>query len=573
MRETKENGGIFARRWRRSTGVGVAVAICVVAILIGVPASVPSRTSGAPAAPLASNGYPVETPVVSLAPSFPTPIHHVILVWSENRELGQEMRDAPFLKQMATTYSLAGQFYSVRHGSEPDYLAATGAIDPVVYRTGKYNITNVADQLNAAGMTWQALMEGMPETCDNQDSWGTGYENTHDPFPQFTDVWQHRDAYCRDHVLPFTLDDWTAELNSSNVPNYVFITPDIFDDQHSGSIQAGSKWLQSVISPIINSSIWSSTAVIMTFDEGVDTSNSGFNQSFGGNIYTAVISPYARMGYNSTHPYQTYSILTTTEWLLGLGNLGTANDNATTHPPMKDLFSFTGRLAPTPATVVTGFVTNTTTGVGIGGAHVVITSGTFANGTDTGPGGAFTLRVNPGRYEFYVTANNYENLRVDKLAESTSPMNFSLTAAPNTLYTVSGKVTDSKTKAGISNAQILITATDVRKETNTSSSGSWSWTLKDGTYNVTASKSGFVSQTQVVEVEGANVGGINFALVPTAQSPAAAPNGSPSAFLLPLAGSGTRAFSEPFSEVVLPPLLESFLLEGIVGLGSVMRVL
>ncbi|MFI5414165.1 MAG: hypothetical protein ACHQ16_00610, partial [Candidatus Lutacidiplasmatales archaeon] len=50
-------------------------------------------------------------------------------------------------------------------------------------------------------------------------------------------------------------------------------------------------------------------------------------------------SPYAVPGFNSSTQYDDYNLLTSTEWLLGLGHTG-HNDNWSANSPMQDLFSF-----------------------------------------------------------------------------------------------------------------------------------------------------------------------------------------------------------------------------------------
>jgi PKD repeat protein len=439
-----------------------------------------------------------------------TPIQHVVFVWFENHELGQVLRqNAPFEHYLASKYALSGQFYSVRHDSEPDYLAATSGVDPDAFRTGGYPYTNVGDLVDKAGLTWGAYFEGMPSPCYNQYDWTTGYEVTHDPFVQYTDVW-HNWTYCTHHVLPMT--DWNSTLASGSVPNYIWLEPSIFHDQHSGTLGAGSSWLESVLNPILNASWFASTVIFVTYDEGLSTDDSGFNSSYGGNVYTVAVSPYARSGYNSSHPYQTYSLLTTTEWLLGLGSTG-QNDSWSAYPPMKDLFTFGSSPPGSEPYTVSGTVTNSSNGQPIGGAHVVVADSSYARGADTGTYGFYSIYVPAGAHSFYVTDNNYNVVPATIVNVTKSlTVNFQLTPAPIDLYPITGSVTDASTHATLVGAQVLINGGGLTKETTTDANGTYWWPLLNGTYVVQAVEPGYVTGSRTVTISGHGLYGVNFAL-------------------------------------------------------------
>jgi acid phosphatase len=445
----------------------------------------------------------------------------------ENRELNDILAfKAPFEHQLIQRGALSSQFYSVRHNSTPDYLAATSGIDPNVFRTGGYNVSNIGTLISNAGESWISYFEGMPQTCYNKYDWLSGYEVTHDPFVQYTDVWHNgggsRSHYCQTHVVPFNQPQWNASLATGNIPNYVMIEPSIFHDQHSGSVQAGSAWLQSVISPIFNSSVWSSTAIFVSYDEGLGVSEAGFNHSFAGNIYTVIVSPVTPAGFNSTHPYQTYSILTTTEWLLGLGRTG-QNDSWALFPPMYDSFSFTNSKT-VGGFKVSGTITNGTSGLPIPGAHIVVTnqgtiSSGYANGTNALAKGAYSMRVPSGTWTIFVSENGYTTPPPQTLVVSGGPVpneNFKLYPQPFTLFAVSGTVTNAQTKAPIAYLQILFTSGGFTKEVQTDSSGYYVQPLTNGTYQVNAiGYPNYVNQTKTITVNGSQVRGIGFKMVPT----------------------------------------------------------
>jgi len=71
----------------------------------------------------------------------------------------------------------------------------------------------------------------------------------------------------------------------------------------------------------------------VTYDEG--STNAGFGNYHGGQVPCIVVSPFENRGYRSTVQYSHYSLLATTESLLGLGSLG-KNDSIAV--PMYDVF-------------------------------------------------------------------------------------------------------------------------------------------------------------------------------------------------------------------------------------------
>ncbi|MCI4324406.1 MAG: alkaline phosphatase family protein [Thermoplasmata archaeon] len=295
--------------------VGVAIVLVGAALLGAVP-------SGSTAvAPLHADSTPV----------YPSPIRHVVILYFENAEVGSVLANGSYFAYLADHYAFASQYYSVEHYSLPNYLAATSGIT-----TNQFKVTKtkqIGDLVGNTGRTWGAFLEGMPYPCDPNSS-GT-YDINHNPFMMYYDVVSNT-AKCDSHVVNFTA--WNADVAASKLPNYSFVVPNNTDDGHDTNVSVANAWLQTWLPPLVNGSLFSNTVFFLTFDEG--TSNLGINGgSGGGHIYMAAVSPYTVGGYNSTTQYDDYDLLTTTEWLLGLGHTG-HNDNWTTHPPMEDLFSF-----------------------------------------------------------------------------------------------------------------------------------------------------------------------------------------------------------------------------------------
>ena len=178
----------------------------------------------------------------------------------------------------------------------------------------------------------------MATNCSQTVSSDNLYYPKHNPFVYFTDITGNHgsgatSSYCQSHVVPFT--QFAIDVANNNLPNYVFVTPNICDDAHDCSLATGDNWLASVVPQIINSSEFASTVLFITYDEG--STNLGVQGSRGGGqVACIVVSPFAKSGYQSQVQYSHYSLLATVEAIYNLGNLGRNDATATV---MQDLFT------------------------------------------------------------------------------------------------------------------------------------------------------------------------------------------------------------------------------------------
>ena len=97
---------------------------------------------------------------------------------------------------------------------------------------------------------------------------------------------------------------------------FTFVTPNLCSDMHDCSVSTGDSWLAGFLPRLLGSSEYRAgkTAIFVTFDEG-----SGSNQ-----IVTIVVAPPVHAGARSATAYTHYSLLRTTEEMLGLALIGNA---------------------------------------------------------------------------------------------------------------------------------------------------------------------------------------------------------------------------------------------------------
>jgi phospholipase C len=194
--------------------------------------------------------------------------------------------------------------------------------------------SHLADQIERAGLTWKSYQESMGAPC-GLVSHG-GYAVKHDPFAYFDDIngWNgsalQPPPRCAEHIVDYS--QLAVDLAAGNVPDYAFITPNLQDDMHDGSIAAGDAWLAREVPSILTSDAFAKGGVLfLLWDEG-------------GGVIAAddppfiAISPNARPGYVSQVSYDSSSYLKTVEALLGVEPLPCSATPAAV-PTMNDLFT------------------------------------------------------------------------------------------------------------------------------------------------------------------------------------------------------------------------------------------
>jgi phosphatidylinositol-3-phosphatase len=253
---------------------------------LGVTVSVSAGAS--PAAAAAPCG------TTTTAPTY----QHVIWIWMENHSYSAiigNTAQAPYINSLAGQCGLATNYHNVSHPSLPNYIAGTSglAVSSLSPFTSDCSpskrCSTSAPSIFGQGESWKAYEESMPSNCDK-----------------------------------------------STLPAFSFITPNLIDDMHDGTTAQGDSWLSANVPNILNSSEYTSgtTALFITWDEGTGGSsgeNCATNTTDAScHVATLVISPSTAAGSTPGTLFNHYSLLGTTEQLLGLPALGQAGSTATT---------------------------------------------------------------------------------------------------------------------------------------------------------------------------------------------------------------------------------------------------
>ena len=249
----------------------------------------------------------------------PPQFAHVFVVVEENHSFNDVIGNSnmPYLNSLVSAGGLATQYYADAHPSLPNYFVLTTGEGTSITGTegdffsGVVTEDNVVRALTAAGKTWKCYAESLPSPGYLGIDTGN-YVRRHNPFSYLSDV-QNSSSQAA-NVVQFP--QLAADLSNNALPDYAFIVPDVADDAHNcplgmttcsdtEKLANADQWLATNIKPLLSSSAFQNSVLIITFDEGDDTDLS----HGGGQVATVIVGPRAKPGYRSTTLYQHESTL------------------------------------------------------------------------------------------------------------------------------------------------------------------------------------------------------------------------------------------------------------------------
>ena len=413
----------------------------------------------------------------------------------------------PYLNSLISQYGLANSYYANVHGSFPDYaMLTTGELITLagwgLPSDFPISIDNLAREVTAASKTWKVYAQSLPQVgYTGGDVYP--YVKRHNPFAYTTDVLNS--TAQAGHMVPFS--QFATDLAANALPSFSFVVPDEEHDaedcpgggsscSESVKLSTADQWLQSNISPLFsNSAFMQSGVLVIWWDEGdsADTANGG------GRVAIVLAGPTIKPAYRSSTFYRHENLLRTIVEGLGLGFPGASIY-------VQSMAEFFGTAPPSGS--VSGSVSDSS-GIALAGASVSFSGGSTA--TDASGNYSFA-NVPAGSYNITASDSGYNSvtLPVTVTAGTNSTLNFQLSASTsNSPGTIAGTVTNISTGAAISGA----TVTHDGISTTTGTNGGYAFSsVAPGTYNVTASHSGYFNQTKSVTVNSGATSTLNFAL-------------------------------------------------------------
>jgi hypothetical protein len=241
---------------------------------------------------------------------------HVVWIWMENRTYDSVISgngEAPELQRYADDCALATDYHGITHPSLPNYIAATagstlGITDDCGPDDCPRDKSSLFGQVAHAGKGWKGYAESMTSKCDH-----AGYGNyapRHNPAVYFTPI----AAQCRKRDVPMGGSGGRfAHALANGLPAFSFVTPNLCNDGHDCTTTVADTWLGKWLDRITASPAYTAgnTVVFVTWDESERASPDN-------HIATVVIAPTVDPGSRVGTRFDHYSLLRTTEKLLGL---------------------------------------------------------------------------------------------------------------------------------------------------------------------------------------------------------------------------------------------------------------
>src|SRR6266487_1734977 len=353
------------------------------------------------------------TVLTSLRPLAATPpglqFDHIVIIAMENQNYGSVIgsSSAPFINSLAAQGTTTTNYHSYgANAFSGDNINGCSAACYVALISGSDNGvsdgysccvagTTLVDQLQSAGLTWQAYCES-----------GCPRGNDHFPFTGFASDANSPDIFAGSSV---TTSQFITTANSANPPNLLWFTPTDNHNMHDNSVSSGDSYLKkflvgngTVLAPASGSLLASSlfrnsqyrTLLYLWWDEYDPSPNVEY-----GNMI--------KKGYTSTASYDEFSSLRMLETNWNLGTLV----NSAKALPMPDIFGTIGPLPLStsfnllPLTPIVNATVNLTAIVS-GGTLPYSYSWSFGDGA-TGTGLATThAYTSTGNYSVTLTAQD-----------------------------------------------------------------------------------------------------------------------------------------------------------------------
>ncbi|MGH3155159.1 MAG: alkaline phosphatase family protein, partial [Streptosporangiaceae bacterium] len=328
----------LASRSRPAVLLGAAIS-ALTCVALCAPASASAHTIAPAGATAKASSSPCGT--VTTAPTY----KHVIVIMDENESYSDIIgsSQAPYINSLASECGLASNYHNITHDSLPNYLGITSGLtyktllpydeDCLPSASCEVKGNNIFHQASS----WKEYAESMPSACDKSDS--GNYAPKHNPSVYYTDL-----STCKTDDVPLGTASNSPLVkqfrSESTAPAYSYLTGNLCDDMHgttgceSGLIKAGDTWLSTWIPLITSSKVYQSgdTVIFLVWDEGAGgtTGEKCYNNTTDQScrVPAIVIAPSVKAGTVVSTQLDHYSLLKTSEQLLGLPQIGQAKSAA-----------------------------------------------------------------------------------------------------------------------------------------------------------------------------------------------------------------------------------------------------
>lgn len=275
---------------------------------------------------------------------------HLWMITEENHSYEAVIGNSemPYLNSLAAKYGLATQYYSEQHNSLSAlmWLVAGKPITSDDNAAACFNVDNIARHLIAQGLTWRSYQEDLPYPGFSGLS-NLNYVRRHNPIIDFTDTCALSQAI---NSVPFT--QLATDIANHATPNYAYLTPNLQNDAHDGTLASADYWLSQHVPAILDLPEFQPGGdgiLFLVFDEGTlggwqdNRCTAAISNNCGGHVAALLIGPQVKPGYKSAVRYDHANLLRTICDGMGFSSCPGAGAVAN---PMSDFFNVVNIATP-----------------------------------------------------------------------------------------------------------------------------------------------------------------------------------------------------------------------------------
>jgi hypothetical protein len=241
---------------------------------------------------------------------------HIWIVTEENHSFEEVIGNPsmPYYNSLAAQYGLAAEYYSNQHNSISAlmWLVAGQPVTSDDNAVSCFKVNNIVRGVLSLGLTWKSYQVDLPYPGFPGLS-SEHYVRRHNPLIDFTDSCSGKQAL---NSVPFT--QLSTEINKNDIANYIYISPNLDEDAHDGTLARADQWLEQELPAILARPEFAPGGdglLFIVWDEG-DLANdkrcsARLQSGCGGRLATLVIGPQVRPHYQSSTRYDHANLLRT----------------------------------------------------------------------------------------------------------------------------------------------------------------------------------------------------------------------------------------------------------------------
>ena len=216
-----------------------------------------------------------------------------------------------YLDEMGVKSNCEPGHYYLLNNYDPGYFG-NGEVDTIdTYTIPPSSLRSIGDVLLAKSVSWAYYGEGWDQYVQNPLDPNNVYCNICNPFQYQTSI-MAKPAVRKAHLQDTT--DLYAAIKDGTLPAVAYVKPGGLNDGHptSSKFDIFEAFTKKIVDMVQNNqSLWASTAIFITVDEGGGYYDSGYIQPLdffgdGTRIPLIVVSPYSKGG-NVVHDYSDHA--------------------------------------------------------------------------------------------------------------------------------------------------------------------------------------------------------------------------------------------------------------------------